>query len=362
MDDRIIRNINRMRTTTNRYVRDSNSYWREELHARVENLPKIKTIAKNVIDERITHNVWGFPVDEQSVSNTREVFYDIINDYLMFVAGRRVWSYTEANGYWTEDKISSTFAYALIAKLWDIGDQLLIENYPLVADDLRLRSGRTYSKDERENFHNSINKLGTASKQYTQHDNTRNKIIEGTDVASSDTSNERSTSNVTNIEDTFLSPQNQGVKPSSQSANIMDRTDGFQTPDNMGVEEVTPHGNSGFTTATVNTFSGDTSTNETGHTNTSKTSHSRVDERDFVEGNESTENSIDGENNIGAKVGNDTGHEREETLDVAGVLQSFYNLFKERLINELDNYMLPYYLNMKIARFTDHRINRKEYD
>lgn len=361
MDDRIIRNINRRRTTVNRYVTDSNSFWREELHARVENLPDIKVIAQAVIDERIQHNVWGFPVDEQTTSNTKEVFYDILNDYLMFVAGRRVWSYTETNGYWTEEKISSTIAYALVMKLWDIGNEMLIDNYPLVADDLRMRSGKTHSNDARETYHDSVNRLGTASKQYTQHDNTRNKILEGTDVAGSNTNNERSTSNTTNIEDTFLSPQNQGVTPSSQSAKIMNRTDGFQTPDNMGVEEVTPHGNPGFTTATVNTFNGDTSTVENGQTNTSKTAHSRVDERDFLEGNETAESTIDGENNVGAKVGNDTGTERQEVLDIVGTLQSFYDLFKDRLLMELDNSMLPYFLNMKISRFTDHRIDRKEY-
>lgn len=361
MDDLLIRNYNRRRTTINRYVTDSNSYWREELHARVENLPAIKTIAKSVVDQKITDNIWGFPVDEQSTSNTKEVFYHLIDDYLAFVAGRRVWNYTETQGYWTEERISSTIAYAMIMKLWDLGNEILIDNYPLVADDLRLRSGRTHINDARETYHDSVNKLGTASRQFTQHDNTRNKIMEHTAVAASDTNNERTTSNTTNIEDTFLSPQNQGVTPSSQSAKVMNRTDGFQTPDNMGVEEVTPHGNPGFTTATVNTFNGDTSTAESGQTHTSGEGHNRVDERDYLEGNETAESTIDGENNVGAKAMNDSGKVREETLDTSGVLQSFYNLFKDRLLMELDNLMLPYFLNMKISRFTDHRIDRKEY-
>lgn len=362
MDDLLIRNYNRRRTTTNRYVTDSNSYWREELHARVENLPTIRTKAQALIDERVAHNVWGFPVDEQSTSNTKEVFTDILNDYLGFVAGRRVWNYTETNGYWTEEKISDVFAHSLIIKLWDIGNEMLIDNYPLVADDLRLRSGKTHSNDARETYHDSVNKLGTASRQYTQHDNTRNKIMEHDDTATSDTNNARSTSNSTNIQDTFLSPQNQGVSPSSQSARVMNRTGGFQTPDNMGVEEVSPNGNPAFTTATNNTFNGETNTNEEGSTGTTKTLHNRVDERDFLEGNETAESTIDGENNVGAKVGNDTGHERQEVLDIVGTLQSFYNLFKDRLLMELDNSMLPYYLNMKISRYKDHRIGRVEYD
>lgn len=361
MDDLTIRNINRKRTTDNRYVTDSNSYWREELHARIENLPNITSEAKAIIDQRITDNVWGFPVDEQNVSNTKQVFYGVLNDYFQFVAGRRVWVYTETEGYWTEEKITTTIAYAFIMALWDIGEQLLIQNYPLVADDLRTRSGKTFSNDNRETYHDSINKLGTASKQFTQHDNTRNKIMENTDTASSDTANERSTSNNTNIQDTFLSPQNQGVTPSSQSSKVMNRTGGFQTPDNMGVEEVSPHGNPSFTTATTNTFNGETNTNEEGRTSTAKNTHNRIDEKDYVEGNETAESEVQGENNVGAKVANDTGTEREETLNIADVLTTLYDISKDRLLMELDNRMLPFYLNMKIARFKDHRIGRNEY-
>ena len=362
MNDLMIRNINRQRTTNNRYVTDSNSFWREELHARVEYLPAIVSKAQSIIDERISHNVWGFPVDEQSISNTQHVFYDVLTDYFNFVAGRRVWVYTETDGYWTEERISKTIAYAFITSLWDIGSNLLIDNYPLVADDLRLRGGKTFANDNRETYHDSLNKANTADKKYTQHDNTRNKIMETNEGSGSDTTNGRTTSNTTNIQDTFLSPQNQGVTPSSQSAKIMQRQQGFQTPDNMGVEEVSPHGNAAFTTATTNNFSGDTSTAEEGRTSTNKDLHNRVDERDYLEGNETAESLTQGENNVGAKVGNDTGTERNETLDTASVLQSFFNIFKERLLMEIDNRMLPYFLNMKIARFTDHRMGREYYD
>lgn len=356
----MIRNINRQRTTTNRYVNDSNAFWREELHARIENLPDIRTKVKSLVDEKITSNVWGFPVDEQSISNTREIFYGIVTDYFMFVAGRRVWVYTETSGYWTEEKIIDTISYAFIMALWDIGSNLLIENYPLVADDLRHRSGRTHSNDGRETYHDSLNKLNTSDKKYTQQDNTRNKIMEENSGTGSDTTDGRTTSNTTNIQDNFLSPQDQGVTPSKQSDKVMNRND-FQSPDNMGVEEVSPHGNPSFTTATTNTFEGDTSTVKEGRTSTSRDLHNRVDEKDYVESNDTTESAVQGENNVGSKATNDTGHERQETLDMSGVLQSFYNIFKDTLLMEIDNRMIPYFLNMRIARFTDHRIDRKEY-
>lgn len=361
MDDRLIRNINRKRTTDNRYVIDSNSYWREELHARVEYLPDITTKIKEVIDKKITDNIWGFPVDEQSTSNAKEVFYSLVEDYFFFVAGRRVWVYTETEGYWTEEKITETIAYAFVMALWDIGKNLLIINYPLVADDMRLRSGRTHSNDARETYHDSLNKLNTADKKYTQHDNTRNKIVEVNDGVGSDTTDGRTTSNATEIQDTYMSPQDQGILPSKQSDKVMNRTAGFQDPDNMGVEEVVPNGDPKFTTATTNNFAGDTSTSKEGRTSTSRDLHNRADERDFLQTDATTESAIQGDNNVGGKAANDTGHERQETLDTSGVLQSFYDIFKDRLIMEIDNRMLPYYLNMKIARFQDHRIHRKEY-
>lgn len=362
LTDEFIRNYNRRRTTDNRYVTDSNSYWREELHPRIENLYEtITEYCYSEVNLNITQNIWTFPVDEQSVSNAKEIFYQIINDYFIFVSGRRTWVYTETEGYWTQERIATTIAYAFIMALWDIGKQFLIKYYPLVADDLRIRSGKTFSNDNRETYHDSLNKLNTTDKKYTQHDNTRNKIAEENTGVGSDTTDGRTTSNTTNIQDSFLSPQDQGVLPSSQSEKVMSRVEGFQTPDNMGVEEVTPNGNPGFTTATTNTFEGDTSTVKEGRTSTNRDMHNRVDERDYIEGNETAESASQGENNIGAKVGNDTGTEREETLDTSKALQDYYDLTKDRLLLEIDNRMLPFYLNMKIARFTDHRIGRKEY-
>lgn len=360
-DDLLIRNINRKRTTDNRYVIDSNAYWREELHARVENIPGITEKLREMIQQKITDNVWGFPVDEQSTPNTEKVLFGIVDDYFGFVAGRRVWVYTETAGYWTEEKIRDTIAYAFLMALWDLGNEILIDNYPLVADDLRLRYGKTHSNDERETKHDSNNLVNSADMRHTQQDNTRNKIVEVTDGVGSNTSDGRTTSNTTGIQDTFLSPQDQGVLPSKQSDSVMNRTHDFQDPTNMGVEEVVPNGDAKFTTATTNNFSGDTSTTKEGQTSTSRDLHNRADERDFVQGDATTESLKEAENNVGARARNDTGHERQETLDTSAVLQSFYNLSKDRLLMEIDNRMLPYYLNMKIARFTDHRIDRKEY-
>lgn len=281
MDEIMRRNIARRRTTDNRYVSDYKAFWREELHARVDNLqPLISNFCEDIVRDKITNNIWGFPVDEQSVPNAEDVFLHIIDDYWEFVKGRRVWVYTETNGYWTEGKIINTISYAFIMALWDIGSQMLVDNYPLVEDDLRLRYGKTHSDDLRQTYHDSINKLDTGDKKYTHHINERNKIHESTDTEASDTTNSRSTSNSTTVNDVFLSPQNQGVSPSSQSARVMNHGGGFESPENHGVAEVVPNGNPGFTTNTSNLIEGSTDTAAEGRTSTNKSGHSRVDERD----------------------------------------------------------------------------------
>lgn len=357
-----IRNYNRKRTTDNRFVIDSNSYWKEELHPRVEYLRNdISVKVDNKIQLNLSQKVWGFPVDEQTTSNAFEVLGFFTEQYLDMVNNRRLWVYTETDGYWTEQKIAEAYSAGLIAHMWDIVQDLLIKYYPLVADDLRLRSGKTATSDKRETYHDSVSKVDTADKTYTQHDNTRNKIAEQTDNSGSDTTNSRSTNNATTINDVFLSPQNQGVKPSSQSNLVMNHGGGFESPENHGVAEVTPNGNAGFTTSTSNVFEGSTDTVAEGRTSTNKTGHSRVDERDYLEGNATFETGTAGENNLGARTANDNEVERYETLDIVGVLKNFKDLYSDTLMLELDNRMLPYYLNMKISRFKDHRIGREYY-
>lgn len=362
------RNVVRRRSTINRYVTDTDYLWREELHPRIDDLMgEIYDNCKFLVDERLNvdgvygeNAIWGFPVDEQSVDIVKDILYIFINDYFNFVRGRRTWVYTETEGYWTEDIIVNVISAAFIACLWDIGRNLLIENYPLVADDLRLRSGKTLSGDERENYHDSINKIGTGEEKSTTADNTRNKIIDSSDVATSDTTNSRSTNNTTTINDLYQSPQDQGVLPSKQSDSIMSRVP-FQSPDTHGVEELKPNGNPLYTTLTSNNFDASTDTSSEGRTSTSKTANSRVDEKDYVKSDNINTSNTNAENNVGAKAKTNTTHERDEVLDMANVLKSFYDIFKSRLLMEIDNRMLPYFLNFRIARFTDHMHGRKEY-
>ena len=459
LQDRTIRNINRRRTTVNRYVTDSNSYWREQLHPRIAHL-NVKPGILEIINKRVQDNVFGFPCDIQSTSNTMQVFNALTEDYLNFVEGRRSARYTETNGFWTEQQIAKEFTHAFILALWDIGSQFLIDNYPLNADDLRHRTGRTFSADNRRTYHDSRSKVGAGSSQetyhdsqsmvasdsqhetthdntnatgtheqretghesksktatdearHTRHDNTRNKIHETHEAAQGDTLNNRTTDNTIDVQDTFLSPQNQGVTPSTQSSNVLNRPPNgvLQSPDNMGVSEMVNNGSNGmFTTNTGVLNSGTTSTISEGRTRTNQAADTRVDERDYLEehtntgsdleahhdlnskavqgseinagndltgratqgsemrgnndmgGRAQTHEDKEGHNDIGTEAQQNTHHERFQDLDISGVLQEFYDLFNERLMQELDNRLMPLFLNMKIARFVDHRTGRGHY-
>lgn len=350
----------RRRTTIGRYVTDSNVSWREQLHPRLNDLlPGVANYIEDRMVEYTTTNVWGFPVDEQSVSNVHDVMIGIINDYITMCQGRRLWVYTETNGFWTEERITSVFGAAFINALWDIGKQMFIENYPQVADDLRHRTGKTFMEDSKHTYHDSNSHIETNSEQFGKHDNTQDKTHEHTDHSGSSTNNERSTHNERETQDYFQSPQDQGAAPNLGDAARPE----FQSPDNMGESNLllNAEGNALFATTKNNHFDDFTDTAASGQTSTDRTGHVKVNEVEYNDHETTVGSEHAADNNVGAKMDVDTGHERFEDLDVANVLQTFYDTLKGRLLQEIDNRLLPYFLNMKISRFTDHRIGRKEY-
>jgi len=370
MQDVMIRNVNRQRNTINRYVVDSNTLWSEELHPRIENLPILNIIIP-LIEERIKLNIWNFPVDEQSIENTRNILYFFALDYFNFVAGRRTAKYTQTYGYWTEKKITYEIAQAFINILWDYVNNLLIDNYPLVSDDLRHRTGKNYSGDLRETHHDNTNKLNTASQKATTHQVDNEKSLINQDAITSNSIISRDTTNNVDINDTFLSPQDQGVKPSTQSTNVLgeeiitkdfEKKDNFQNPDNMGVKEIINNAiNADFTTTTNVVNSANTSTSSNNTAGTTKSNQQNLIQGESVNANVQDSTIKEVNNNLGAKAQNNTFVERFEDLNMSSVLTEFYNLFKDRLMLEIDNRMLPYYLNMKINRFVDFRMNTKKY-
>jgi len=353
------RNINRRRTTTNRYAVDNSGFWDESLHARVSQL-NIKSKAVDAVSIRVNNGIFNFPVDVQSQNVSLKIMTSLTSDYFNFVGGRRVAKYTEIDGYWTESKISTEIVYAFLMALWDTVSQILIDNYPLISDDLRHRTGRTFSNDNKESYHDSHNLISSDDSKNTSNKNDRNKIAQSRINATGDNLNSRSTDNSTTVNDGYASPQNQGVLPSAQSDEIMNLNN-FQSPDNMGVRGVIPNGDKKYSTDTNINIEGSTGTISEGRSHFGKEFDNRVSEDDYLDVDTKFSSKIEGNNNIGTKKGFETGVERFEDLDISGVLQNFYDLFSDRILMEIDNRMLPFYLNIKISRFKDFSSGTKKY-
>jgi len=130
----------------------------------------------------------------------------------------------------------------------------------------------------------------------------------------------------------------------------------------MGVKEIINNAiNADFTTTTNVVNSANTSTSSNNTAGTTKSNQQNLIQGESVNANVQDSTIKEVNNNLGAKAQNNTFVERFEDLNMSSVLTEFYNLFKDRLMLEIDNRMLPYYLNMKINRFVDFRMNTKKY-
>jgi hypothetical protein len=265
-----------------------------------------------------------------------------------------------------------------------------------------------HNESSKETNHNSHSGLKSDEFTTTHNDNVRNKIMTQTDVAQGDTTVSRSTENNAATADLFSSPQDQGLSPTELGINVVN-PENFQSPDNMGVREMELQNDARFQTTTQQDISGSTSTNNEGKSHTSKESHSRVDENDVLknEATTSTEmtgdndlssrandgqhmtahnnlrsrgrdgsemeanndlssrgrvaNHSSGENNLGSSAMNETSMERFEDLNMWDTLQAFWDLYSDRIAMEIDNRLIHLFLNMKINRFVDYRMNSQEY-
>ena len=270
------------RATRNRYIVDSRSFWHEGLHPRVRDLDILG------LEDRINSNVdsgfWLLPLPETSEFDFKLLLNAFTQDYINMVELRRL-SRRPSDGLTIID-IDKEFTSYIIAIMWDIVNGLLLNFYPLEYDDFKVRTGKTYSNDDRETTHNNNNYLNSEdsrnSKDFVnnslQSGDTRNSkdyynsdILTGDEVTTNsnntksstadsmngyssntvnrdthDVSSNKSTSHLNNnnrnnansVTDLFVSPQNQGVTPTPSSTDV------------LGEDGVVFAGNNNFTTNT----------------------------------------------------------------------------------------------------------------
>jgi hypothetical protein len=364
LDDMLaIQEMRRNRFTTNRYVTDSNQYWREELHPRVRDiLPQIQSTLDTVFAELLQgqHPLWGFPVDEQSIEATGYAFNVVttfINHYLQYTLLRRLKvmpSFDDnGNATITVDDIAYEFSYAIIMAMWDLVGRLIISSYPLVPDDLRHRVGNNKIADDRRTNHDSISNVNQGSTQATNHDsisnvgqgttqatthtsdsnvgvstntNTNQNNIEARDMNTSNTHNTDTTNaigntNERNVNDVFLSPQDLGVKPTTDTTAQNGNTFEPLTHD-IGINAVAYEPNADFTTQTNTNIMGNTNTTTDGASRTSSNASTGVNETDNINTSNSVGNTSSATENLTNANSSVSNTEATETVKNANTVNS----------------------------------------
>ena len=303
----------------NRYLNNSKNYWDENKNPRVKNVIIIEDINK-ILLSLINDNIIVMP-DSTNINN---VILELSSIYYNMVSNRRLWVYPDVN--WTFENIAITFINSYIYILTDVVNNLLIKYYPYNID----------------NFKVNIDDINITSKKHLYNDysnSLNNKIERGiNNTNSSDKTEIIDTDNSNTVNDVYLSPQDSGVKPTSQSSNIMNRVNPPQSSKNMGVPEVSPNVNGSFTTST--------NVEVLGSTNTS----SNISNIENVSVNNIINNDVKNDVNLGVKTDSDTNYNNNNSIDLTNILTRLFNNNKDMILNSIDEYMSPYYLKHRICK------------
>ena len=359
----LTRNI-RDRNTRNRYIVDSTSFWHEGLHPRVRDLPILSLIDR--INNNVDNGLWVLPLPDGNTFDFKLLLTTFTLDYINMVDLRRL-SRRPSDGINLND-IDKEFTSYIIGVLWDVVNGLLFNFYPFEYDDFKLRTGKTFSNDDRETTHanNSVINSGEGriskefvnnglqsgdyreSKQFNNSDvntgdqvttianNTQSSTADSLNGFTSNTVNRdthdvasnKSTSHLNNnnrnntnsVTDLFVSPQNQGVTPTDSSTGV------------EGEEGVLFTGEGRFTTNTSRDTTGvsddfeeissNTSQEDSGNviiegqTNVKMDDTNRVYNMDFIDGSTKNDSNLKSGKGLEVDVKSNTDLNTSTGLDV----------------------------------------------
>lgn len=403
----------RRRSTQNRYLVDSDAFWRPEYHPRVRDLqPMLLQQIQNQINAYITNGTWTFPVEEQNVGQEtvyKQLLLNVTSDYLNMVNLRRCSRRPDLVDNITLQDVINEWQYSYTMALWDLFSQMLITNNPLNFDDFRIRSGQTGADDKRKTKHDisSTAKLDTTgvashdiksvagtetkseaghayssdveagSSNVTSHTNALGSSLQGTHQANTNLDERLETGTTNTVGDTFLSPQDQGVKPFETKEVKNEWTDDLLVENDVdGANSVQYEADADFSTQQQRQATGSTgkqvgagqSTSDTsqnainrtdtlgaGTQNTSKTGATQdhdskstnVGSLESTQGVNSQSTQVAGtQSTQGVQAEGEQGSfmERGEVLNMMNALNEYSRLNSQRLMLELDNRLTHLYL------------------
>lgn len=287
------------RVSTNRFIVDSPRFWRPEFHPRFNDIFTIEDFIE-VLSEANSDN--SFPIMEEFIELVGNELYSWFSDYRFICIPTKM------------PNSPAMFLSDLYFTLLDVLPQMSFSNFPLIQDDFNLVTHRA------ETGKNDTTKLGTSehNKQYAKHE-TELDILSQSELRQNNEVNtenidERTDQNTKQVDDYFMSAQNQGVKPTIENTVT------------KGVDGITLNPNPSFTTNTRNANTGDTTVNKTNTTFQKQNS-----DQALIQNNDSkTLHEINNELGMGQEQENTTAKNDNyiETLDFdrPSRLQEFYDL------------------------------------
>jgi hypothetical protein len=315
-----IRGRNFQRVSTNRFVVDSDRFWRAEFH------PRFKHLFDNAGFISVFQEVNAslpYPVEDEFMNTIARRLFSLFAEYRFSVIPK--------------DQESEQFLSELFFALLDIFTQFALSHYPLVQDDFNVVTGYVESgkqdhtlKDVKEGMESGSGSSSEANILTQGKLNQRNKArVENIDDESND--------NTVTVDDLFNSPQDQGVLPTVENTRF------------EGVDGVTPNGNGRFTTSTgVNNTGSTTKARRNTGGNEQEGISELIENNDIKQGLTKSD-TLDSSQSL--EIGTQKNDKIVETLayDKAQKLQEFYDLNKDRLFLELINRLSRWILQVNIA-------------
>lgn len=321
--------------STNRYVVDSPRFWRPEFHPRFKDIFTIDDFKEIIIK---VNNTLSFPITDE--------FIEDITLYLFnWFSGQRFVGIPDKNPL-----LPKQFLSELYFVLLDTLSQFSLQSYQLGDDDFNVVTNKadTGKKDNTQLTTDELLETNTNIDTYLNSDTNSTFANQNTNaVENIDEDNEN---NGKQVSDVFLSPQNQGVTPTTVSEK------------GKGVEGVTIPSSPTYTTNTANNISGDSSVNKSNTT----TSGSQSDESFGMTDNSgtTTSNSNNNKSTNGVNITNEKTDNYQETLEFnrGARLQDWYNLNNDRLWAEILSRLCKYILQFDIATSERNYLNCKKYE
>ena len=321
---------NYQKVSTNRFVVDSPRFWREELHPRFKDIFEVQDF-KGIL--QAVNGKVSFSLNDTFIDQLAQRFYHYFSGYrFAVIPGKNPQS---------PEQFLADFYFTLL----DYFNQFSFTNYPLDEDDFNVVGNEAFTgkKDNTKlhtDEHNNSGNRNTTTVDFSEHgemQNTNNSTVENAD--------EQGETNAVEVNDVFLSPQNQGVSPTTANTK------------HQGVDGVTPPGGAGFTTNTQVGNGGESAKNKS---NTSTGGHEA--QTTTGENNGMTAaNETSGD--FGMKQGTENANEKTDNykeqlhFDRAVKLQEFYNLNSDNLwlqiLGKLQRWILQAHIATAETNYND---------